>query len=272
MTGRHTGVWEQIRALAPNAIFMHCMIHRESLASKKMSVELKATFDQAVKTVNFIKARPLNSRLFAQLCAEMGSEHDKLLLHTEVRWLSRGQVFNRLFELRDPVHLFLAEKTHECASFFEDNFWLAQLAYFADIFQHLNNLNRAMQGPQSNLILLSDKVSGFMAKLTVWRKRVSSGIIEMFPAMHNFLQLEENTGINRDHLFSLVDEHITSLSEQFQFYFGDLDVKNKSWICDPFSVNVEDLDLPLLEVDKLIELSHDTSRRAKHRSITLVQF
>src|SRR6185436_3451313 len=99
MTGRSTGVWEQIRPVAPNAIFTHCMLHRESLASKKMSSELRSTFDKAVKIVNFIKSRPLNSRIFAQLCAEMGSEHTQLLLHTEVRWLSRGNVLSRLFDL-----------------------------------------------------------------------------------------------------------------------------------------------------------------------------
>jgi hypothetical protein len=51
---------------------------------------LKTVLAEAVKVVNFIKSRATNSRLFLILCNEMGSEHDKLLLHTEVRWLLRG--------------------------------------------------------------------------------------------------------------------------------------------------------------------------------------
>jgi hypothetical protein len=71
MTGKTSGVWAKIAKIAPHAIFTHCMLHRESLASKTMGLELKFAFDQVIKIVNFVKARPLNSRLFRKLCSEM---------------------------------------------------------------------------------------------------------------------------------------------------------------------------------------------------------
>jgi hypothetical protein len=52
---------------------------------------MKTVLDEAVKIVNFIKVRPLNSRLFSALYNEIGSDHEHLLL----------------FELRDEVRLFL---------------------------------------------------------------------------------------------------------------------------------------------------------------------
>jgi hypothetical protein len=40
--------------------------------------------DEAVKTVNFIKSRPLDSRIPSVLCDEIGSSYTTLLLHGEV--------------------------------------------------------------------------------------------------------------------------------------------------------------------------------------------
>ena len=105
-----------------------------------------------------------------------------------------------------------------------------------------------MQGPQGNLISLSDKVLAFMMKLNVSKRRVTAGVTEMFAVMHAFLQLLENSLINREHIHELVCENIPSLSEQFMLYFGDLNVQHKSWVCDPFSANIDEVELQMLEV------------------------
>lgn len=98
MPRKHTGLVVHIRKVCPTILWLHCSVHREALAAKNMPGDL--LLNDAVKLVNFIKARPLKSRLYALLCNEMGSKHKALLLHTEVHWLSRGKVLTRLFELR----------------------------------------------------------------------------------------------------------------------------------------------------------------------------
>ena len=45
---------------------MHCVIHKEMLASQKMSPELNILQDMS-KTVNHLKVYTLNSHLFMQL-------------------------------------------------------------------------------------------------------------------------------------------------------------------------------------------------------------
>ena len=80
MVGRLTGVVKRVKDVAPLVTAVHCSIHREALATKTMPADLKAVLDEAVRTVHFIKSRPLQSRLFAIL--EMGSAHRQLLLHT----------------------------------------------------------------------------------------------------------------------------------------------------------------------------------------------
>ena len=81
---------------APNAKWTHCFLHKEALAAKKLSPELQEILNFVVKCVNLIKARPLNQHLFSSLCADVDADHKALLLHTEVRWLSRGRVLKRV--------------------------------------------------------------------------------------------------------------------------------------------------------------------------------
>ena len=72
-------------AVAPDATWVHCSIHREALATKGKSDSLKDVLDTTVKMVDLVQARPLNSRVFSALCNDMGSDHVTLLQHTEVR-------------------------------------------------------------------------------------------------------------------------------------------------------------------------------------------
>jgi hypothetical protein len=74
---------------------------------------MKNVLDEAIKIAHFITTRRLNSRLSSALCNEMGSDHQHLLLHSEIRWLSRVKVLMRLFELRAEVRLFVINSKFE---------------------------------------------------------------------------------------------------------------------------------------------------------------
>ena len=72
-----------------------------------MSPELNNVLSEVVKVLNHVKANDLNSRLFTALCNDMGADYKQLLLHADVRWLSRGNVLSRLFELlRNELAMF----------------------------------------------------------------------------------------------------------------------------------------------------------------------
>ena len=71
---------------------------------------------------------------------------------TEVRWLSKGQVLQPLMELRKKVVNFLREKQNPLSVPFDSKEFLCGLAYLADIFGDLNEINLSIQGLDITII------------------------------------------------------------------------------------------------------------------------
>ena len=101
-----------------------------------------------------MKSNALHTRLFRKLSEDMGSEYIKLLYYTKVWWLSKGNVFSRVFELCDELKIVLNVVKPELAVHFYDSLFIACLAYLVDIFDSLDTLNQKMQGKEKILFTL----------------------------------------------------------------------------------------------------------------------
>lgn len=218
MSGRLTGLAAKIKEVAPECKSTHCVIHREALAAKGMPENLNSVLSDAVKVINFIKARAVNTRLFSLMCEEMGGKFKTLLLHTEVRWLSRGKILNRLFELRSEVFMFLSEKNHDMKKLFADEEWLSRLAYLADIFDKLNTLNLGLQGPNTTAFTASDKINSFKRKLVLFCSQIQEENLSAFPTLSSFF--EENEISPMPDVVADIIVHLEGLQKSFKKWTG----------------------------------------------------
>ena len=114
MLGNRSGFWARVKVVNPDTKHIHCMIHRYALASKALPPKLKATLDDVTHMVNYIKSSALNTRLFRLFCQEFEDDHDALLFHTEVRWLSRGNMLSRVNSLRNEMAEFFGKSINFC--------------------------------------------------------------------------------------------------------------------------------------------------------------
>ena len=109
--GRKSGVQAFVKAISPNAIFVHCFILRFGLCAKIMPPDLLSCSKQIIKNANFKKTSALNKRLFARVCEDLGYHYKYLLYHAERSWLSRGNVTRQVFKLRKELLVFITKKT-----------------------------------------------------------------------------------------------------------------------------------------------------------------
>jgi zinc finger BED domain-containing protein 5/7/8/9 len=270
MSGKKAGLQALIREKAPDMKWTHCMVHREALASKDMSEELHDVLKIVIKMVNFIKTRPLKARFFGKLCEEMGADHSSLLFYCESRWLSRGKVLERVFELRSELHMFLSENGYnDNTDLLVDAQFCLKLAYLADIFEKLNTLNKSLQGNETNIMQLHDKISGFKKKLKLWQRKLDARDIESFPSLKKFI---DSNSLDISDVAPCIRDHFDMMSTNFQKYFEDFDFSQFQWVTNPFGTHADPIGFSISEEEALIDLSNDSTLTLEFNDKSLPYF
>jgi len=79
--GCYGGLQALMRRKVPDALWTHCIIHREGLASKHLSPPRNVVLEIVSKVVNFIKTRPPTAGSCKQLCEDIGLDYVSLLYY-----------------------------------------------------------------------------------------------------------------------------------------------------------------------------------------------
>uniref|UniRef100_A0A5S6QAD2 DUF4371 domain-containing protein n=1 Tax=Trichuris muris TaxID=70415 RepID=A0A5S6QAD2_TRIMR len=91
MIGSQRGLIALLKQVVIDVAAVHCVIHTEHLVAKRLGDRLNSSL-----------------QLFRKLCEETDAEYNRLLLHTEVRWLSKGACLTRFSCRFDAVLNFFA--------------------------------------------------------------------------------------------------------------------------------------------------------------------
>ncbi|XP_071036604.1 zinc finger BED domain-containing protein 5-like [Parasteatoda tepidariorum] len=261
MVGRYRGFTTFLKEKVPGICTIHCVLHRNNLVAKYLSPELHKALQFCIKCINQIKAQPLKSRLFSKLCEENDELFNQLLLHTEVRWLSRGVCLQRLVELFDSTTEFLSEINPVLSNELQNN--KNHIFYIADLFGKFNDVQTKLQGKDVTIIEARTILLGFQVKLNLFR---SSLLRKDYQYFSNLRQLE----IKEEDL-EIYTGHLQKLSDDFKLRFVDLEnIDIPDWIIMPFSVQIESVDINLQ--DELVELLSDLGAKTLFKNLTISQF
>ncbi|KAJ8397010.1 hypothetical protein AAFF_G00010640 [Aldrovandia affinis] len=243
---------------------MHCIIHQEALCAK--AVQLSDVMNTVVKTVNTIRARGLNHRQFHAFLSDVEAEYGDLLYHSQVRWLSRGAVLHRFYSLRSEIDEFLKEKNqplHELS----DPLWLADLAFLVDLTDHLNTLNKSLQGKEQLVTQLYAHMKAFYVKLCLFETQLRNFNLAHFPMLSENKSAFPTTNLSakKEKYVSVITSLKTEFSRRFQD-FSNIE-KEIRLFSTPFLMDALEVEESLqLE---LIEMQCDDSLKNLHQLLSL---
>ena len=118
-----------------------------------------------------------------------------------------------------------------------------------------------MQGNNTHILKLSERIAASSKKLQLWIKKINEGSgQDCFPQLYKYAASNELV-VSQD-LKALFTEHLSKLTEWFSKYFADDEVEKFAWIQDPFNAETSP-GFTSQNEESLIELSCNISLKTK---------
>ena len=132
-----------------------------------------------MQVFNCIRVKGLNHRRFKSFLEELDFEYRDVPYYTKVRWLSRGKVLSRYFEICKEICQFMERKGKDTAEM-RDKKFLCELAFLFDIVSHLNVLSMQLQGWVHIITDMYATLRLFKTMLCMWKTQRLQGDLSHF--------------------------------------------------------------------------------------------
>jgi hypothetical protein len=77
------------------------------------------------------------------------------------------------------------------AEYFRNEHFVSKLAYLNDIFEEFSTLNASLQGSDTSIAVMTDKMRAFIGELGLWVRKLEGKRLEIFSRLNDFV--EENS-------------------------------------------------------------------------------
>ncbi|CAH1998414.1 unnamed protein product [Acanthoscelides obtectus] len=227
MVGRYRGFISYLKQNVSGVLAIHYVIHRQHLVAKNLSVRMHESLHLVIDAVNRIRSNALNTR-----CVKKKHFH-QLLLHTEVRWLSKGLCLTKFFALFETILEFLDSKD----KILKENLMKRKtdIAYLTDLFTKFN--------------------MRFLPEL-IMKQNIGRGEFSQFPNL-------SQTSCQEDDVSTYV-QHLNALYSDFESRFEDiLTMVIPAWIINPYG-DIEETNVIIQE--ELTELSTNEDLKVQFKN------
>lgn len=219
MVGHASGFVAHLRrkvsVLVPQPQFpfvtLHCLIHQEQLCKK--SLDISHVTDIITMLTKYLRKSSLRHRSFKSCLAETEAVYTDIPYHTPVRWLSIGQVCQRVYEVLDQIVNFFTDTNDSSFPQLYHKGFVDDLAFVTDILVHLNTFNKSLQGHNLFIHESYHKLTDFLEKLHAWSLEVSGFNLESF---HRINERKEGLSVDQFEKYkNTIEKLITDLSGRF---------------------------------------------------------
>uniref|UniRef100_A0A8C4UDT3 Uncharacterized protein n=1 Tax=Falco tinnunculus TaxID=100819 RepID=A0A8C4UDT3_FALTI len=241
-------------------IAIHRIIHQQALCCK--SLKLDSVMKIVVSCVNFIRAHALNHRQFQEFLSELNVAYEDILYHTEVRWLSRGRVLKRFYDLLPQVYDFVLSKN----KVLKDAEWKWHLVFLTDVTELLNNFNVQLQGKGKLICDMYSHVKAFQVKLDLLINQVKEENFCHLPTTQNLSAEKPAVAFPNKTCMDVLE----MLQKEFQIKELHLHEQDIQLFQNPFSVGIETVD-PIYQME-LAKLQICDSLKDAFKSSSLTNF
>ena len=108
MFGKGRGLTGRLQKDNPNLISFHCIIHQAVLCAS-LGEEYCEVMETIMKLANFLRSTFAlqQHRLLRNFLSETNAIYSDLLVHNNIRWLSKGRVLERFWSIREELLIVL---------------------------------------------------------------------------------------------------------------------------------------------------------------------